>query len=99
MTIGRWRHGSVMFEDGRIMVVAGERADLVLVAEAEIYDPVADTWTDAGSLTEARALHSTTLLKDGRVLVVGGVIAGIAAGSGGLEEPVTGNANPGLITF
>lgn len=39
---------------------------------AEVYDPVADTWTMTGGLPEAHQSHSQALLPDGRVLVAGG---------------------------
>ncbi len=43
-----------------------------LLASAERYDPAADTWKTAGTLTTGRAYHSATLLADGTVLVAGG---------------------------
>jgi hypothetical protein len=43
------------------------------VFEAEIYDPVADTWTVTAPATVARLYHSVALLlPDGRVLAAGG---------------------------
>src|SRR5205823_4812370 len=38
---------------------------------AEIYDPVADRWTMAAPMNEARAFFAAALLHDGRVLVTG----------------------------
>jgi WD40 repeat protein len=69
--------------DGRVLIVGGcfgecyggpratEDNNSVL-ASVELWDPVADTFGAAGSLSEARTGHSATLLPDGRVLVVGG---------------------------
>jgi N-acetylneuraminic acid mutarotase len=45
---------------------------LCAVTDAEIYDPVADTWATTGSLATGRDNHTATLLKSGKVLVAGG---------------------------
>ncbi len=42
------------------------------LASAEIYDPVAGTWSATGSMVEGRAGLTMTALRDGRVLAVGG---------------------------
>jgi N-acetylneuraminic acid mutarotase len=62
--------------DGRVLVVGG-CADLLctmVLGDATVYDPVANTWTAAGSMSAPRAGHSATLLNDGTVLVAGGCI-------------------------
>jgi len=38
-----------------------------------VYDPAADTWTMAASMSDARDAPTATLLSGGRVLVAGGV--------------------------
>jgi hypothetical protein len=58
---------------------------------AEIYDPVADTWTVVRGPLTPRDRASATLLADGRVLVVGGVDANDGAlGTCELYDPSTG---------
>jgi hypothetical protein len=66
---------SVRLKDGRVLVaggfVAGEPVPKV-IASAEIFDPVSDTWTAAAPLSEARYAHALVLLPDGQVLAVDG---------------------------
>jgi N-acetylneuraminic acid mutarotase len=60
--------------DGRVLVVGGCADPLcaTVLGDAALYDPVANTWTAAGSMSAPRAGHSATLLNDGTVLVAGG---------------------------
>ncbi|MFZ3495478.1 Kelch repeat-containing protein [Streptomyces sp. 5.8] len=72
----RRMHSTTLLADGRVLVAGGyggASSPLIRpLAGAELYDPVADAWTPAGELREARYAHSATLLADGRVLVAGG---------------------------
>ena len=40
--------------------------------DAKVYDPIADTWTSTGRMTQTRVNATLTLLPDGRVLAAGG---------------------------
>ncbi|MFG2874552.1 DUF6603 domain-containing protein [Streptomyces sp. NPDC048337] len=73
-------HQATVLADGRILVTGG---DPVLLpgngrisgrsqASAEIYDPVADTWTPAADMPAGRGRHRAVRLPTGEVLVVGG---------------------------
>ncbi len=74
LTIPRSLHQATLLQDGRILVTGGTNdADYAFpLSAAELYDPVAGTWSAASSLNTSRDLHSATLLPSGRVLVAGG---------------------------
>jgi hypothetical protein len=56
-----------------VLVAGGIKGGaFVPLGSAEIYDPVAGTWTMTGSLAAARSTHSAVLLPTGLVLAVGG---------------------------
>jgi hypothetical protein len=79
-------HTATLLADGRVLVVGGIEAsnDVTgrVLASAELYDPVTDSWTAAASMAVARAKHAATMLADHRVLVVGGTGADYYAFSG-----------------
>jgi hypothetical protein len=52
--------------EGKVLVAGG------YVAEAEIYDPLADSWTPAGTMNDLRGRQAATALNDGKVMVCGG---------------------------
>jgi MYXO-CTERM domain-containing protein len=65
---------ATVLADGRVLVVGGCADPLcaTVLGDAVVYDPVANTWTAAGSMSASRAGHTATLLNDGTVLVAGG---------------------------
>lgn len=60
--------------DGRVLLVGGcsDPDCASVLATAELYDPAANTWSRAGTMTERRAGHTATSLVDGSVIVAGG---------------------------
>ncbi len=88
MVAPRGAHEAVLLDDGRVLVVGGmnDGRKGVYSEEAEIYDPVANTWTLVSTLsgkagrmygsdgkTVVKRIRSTaTKLKDGTVLICGG---------------------------
>jgi N-acetylneuraminic acid mutarotase len=61
-----------------VLVVGGGSLPWGWMDDAEIYDPVADTWTAVPPLYSHGLTHTATLMRDGRVLVVGGNIGSYA---------------------
>ncbi len=80
-TPGRAYHTSGLLPDGRLLTVGGLtrvpdmfNGHLEAVAQAALYDPATDTWTDTAELAHPRASHRMVVLPDGNVLVVGGEV-------------------------
>jgi hypothetical protein len=84
-----------LLADGRVLFVGGgENAfmagDISVFASAEIYDPVADTFSPTGPLVKPRKNHVAALLPDGRVLVAGGSNLKGVYNSAEIWDPATG---------
>ena len=77
MTTPRSSHTATLLPNGKVLVAGGYNGVGGLfgrgaIMGAELYDPVAGTWTATGSMTTARYSHTATLLPNGKVLVAGG---------------------------
>lgn len=93
MSTERSAHTATLLADGRVLIAGGGgnaasagslSSDL---ASAELYDPLAGTWSATGAMQAARGRHAAVLLGDGRVLVVGGQVSSEPAE---LYDPATG---------
>lgn len=77
MAAARTRPTSTLLPNGKVLVIGGYRQSpsLTFSQTAELYDPVANTWTVmATPLSSPRAQHAAQLLPGGNeVLVIGGV--------------------------
>jgi hypothetical protein len=79
MNFPRVNPNMVLLPDGKILVHGGHdsykwSATQVPSNQAEIYDPVLDTWTPVDTMHERRTYHSLSLLlPDGKVFTAGGV--------------------------
>lgn len=60
--------------DGRVVILGGGQSSSAVgpLATAQVYDPVANSWSATGSLVLPRCEPAALLLADGSVLVVGG---------------------------
>ena len=74
MFLARFNHAATLLQDGRVLVTGGFNigANHVASKDAELYDPVADRWSQIANMKTPRATHVAILLADGRVLVAGG---------------------------
>jgi N-acetylneuraminic acid mutarotase len=77
-------HTATLMSNGKVLVAGGTYDDgstSGYLNSAEIYDPVAGTWSTAANLATERYDHTANLLPNGKVLVAGG-----RNGSGGLAS-------------
>ena len=88
----RCNHTGTLLQSGKVLVAGGNNqgASGAAVTTAELYDPSTGTWTDTGSLIDARAGHTATLLASNRVLVTGGSDGSGALATAEIYDPATG---------
>jgi len=75
MKLARGAHASIRLPSGEVLIAGGVRGFVfspVLLSEAEIYDPITQTFALTDVLNIARSGPRATRLTDGRVLLVGG---------------------------
>lgn len=94
MAAGRLSHTATRLSDGRVLVTGGmawdaTNSDLMVVADAEIYEPVSGSWTATGAMGEARTGHTAILMPNGKVLVSGGRDATGSLSSAEVFDPAT----------
>ena len=68
-------HSATLLNDGTVLIAGGSNVTTgTTLNSAEIYDPVAGTFTLlSNTLNTARAGQTATLLNNGQVLLVGGI--------------------------
>ena len=73
MTDARSMHTATLLKNGKILLVGGLQGFSTYLSSCEIYDPLTNQFSKAGSLTTSRGGHTAVLLQTGKVLVCGGV--------------------------
>jgi len=75
LIIRRGSHTASLLADGTVLLAGGFNLDggtFNHPLEAEVFDPLTESFTLAAPLNQGRSQHTATVLFDGRVLVVGG---------------------------
>jgi len=91
LTTPREYDTATLLNNGMVLMAGGYIiSGGVHLQSAELYDPVAGTFTATGSLETVRFDHTATLLANGMVLVAGGAgTSGTAQASAELYQPAT----------
>jgi hypothetical protein len=98
MSVGRARFQGVRLDDGRVLVMGGNKNGSGgggALDSAEIYDPISGAWSPTGSMHHAREAARAVKLQDGRVVITGGSDGGDPRRS----EDTTEMYNPDDGTF
>jgi len=75
MNTSREWAAATLLTNGQVLVTGGiswDSSGSHYLSSAELYNPATGTWTNTGSMKDARLWHTATLLPNGQVLVVGG---------------------------
>jgi hypothetical protein len=74
LNVARGQHTATRLDDGTVLITGGQKLGGAFVSNAEIYDPVAGSFTLTGALNTPRVSHTATLLPNGTVLIAGGAV-------------------------
>jgi hypothetical protein len=104
MSTTRIGHVAIQLASGKVLIVGGildpqNLHQSVDPKYAELYDPIARTFSFAGNLTISRTRYSATLLSNGKVLLAGGRDLGQTVGTAELFDPTSDTlvATGGLV--
>ncbi len=93
---------AVLLNSGKVLVAGGYTCDssgnCSSLSSAEIYDPIAGTFSSAGTMTVARSGHTMTVLANGTVLIAGGKTCTSATSCSALSSAEIYNPTAGTFT-
>jgi hypothetical protein len=74
LAVPRTGHTATLLDTGQVLAAGGQSCDpqCLVIASAELYDPVSGTWSPTGDMTTSQADHTATQLTSGEVLTAGG---------------------------
>jgi hypothetical protein len=91
---GRWGCTATLLHDGTLLIAGGRDSEDVWdgfpLNNAELFNPVAGTFTATGMMTQFRYDHAAALLNNGQVLLTGG-FNGSPVQDAELFDPTTGS--------
>ncbi|ABF42231.1 Ig-like, group 2 [Candidatus Koribacter versatilis Ellin345] len=98
----RQNHAATLLQDGTVLVTGGQGSSngsgFPLLRSAELYDPVATSFTLTGVMNQTREFHTATLLSNGKVLIAGGQTQGtglyMLTATAELYDPSTSTFTP-----
>lgn len=86
-------HAAAALADGRVAIAGGVTSSLSMTAAIDIYDPAANSWSPAASMSTPRISFTLNLLPNGTLLAVGGD-NGTILSSVEVFSPATGTWSP-----
>ncbi|MGA2261806.1 MAG: kelch repeat-containing protein, partial [Acidobacteriota bacterium] len=85
----RYQHATILLRNGKVLVAGGSTSN-----QAELFDPVAGTFSaTAGNMKAIRSASTMTLLSNGTVLIVGGENPGGVLASAEIFDPAANTFN------
>jgi len=76
LNVDRYGHTMTVMNNGQVFIAGGQSCtsatSCMALDSVEVYDPIAGTFMQIGTLAQARFGAAATLLADGKVLIVGG---------------------------
>jgi hypothetical protein len=92
----RYYHTATLLDNGMVLIAGGYNWAVPgsCPPHAELYNPAAGTFANAGSLITPRYHHTATLLNNGKVLIAGGLAANGSLASAELYNPATRTFTP-----
>ena len=94
MTEARSSASAALLPDGRVIIAGGQNGSSIS-STIEIFDPVAGSFSFAGTMSSPRTQHAMAVLQDGRVIITGGSNGTSPVASTDIFDPVAGTISAG----
>ncbi|HYM79487.1 MAG TPA: choice-of-anchor D domain-containing protein [Candidatus Dormibacteraeota bacterium] len=101
LNVTRFNHSATLLTNGQVLVAGGFSSCSTACTSdstAEVYDPVAGTFSSTSALSTARSGQTATLVPSGDVVIAGGTSAGTTISSIDFYQP-SALTPPGLLSI